>query len=164
MSLKLLPLQRLTPKKSNTPNPKYSPVSPATTAMGTRWVMPQNLGTAHEVLFSNDPAHGDPAASRRLGRGTNTTSSLIQPRWFKHRYRLPETLIQVAHSDSAMLKIICSKLIAGDGIIHAFGDQKIGAGRHNSRCNCCLVRLVGDGATTICDAGRGRFPADRRFF
>jgi hypothetical protein len=26
--------------------------------MGTRWVMPQNLGTAAEVLFSNDPARG----------------------------------------------------------------------------------------------------------
>jgi hypothetical protein len=25
--------------------------------MGTRWVMSKNLGTAQEVLFSNDPAH-----------------------------------------------------------------------------------------------------------
>jgi len=58
MSLKSLPLQKLTPKKSNTPNPKYSHVSPATMAMGTRWVMPQNLGTAPEVLFFDDPARG----------------------------------------------------------------------------------------------------------
>jgi hypothetical protein len=44
-------------KKASITNPKCSPVSATTTAMETRWVMPTNLGTAQEVLFSNDPAH-----------------------------------------------------------------------------------------------------------
>ena len=44
-------------KKASITNPKCSPVSATTTAMGTRWVMPKNTGTAQEVLFSNDPAH-----------------------------------------------------------------------------------------------------------
>src|ERR1700751_5419377 len=57
MSLRLLPLQKRTLKKASITNPKCSPVSATTTAMGTRWVMPTNLGTAQEVLFSNDPAH-----------------------------------------------------------------------------------------------------------
>src|SRR5262249_1438059 len=76
MSLKSLPLQKLTPKKSNTTNPKYSPLNLANTAIGTRWVMPQNLGTAAEVLFSNDPAHGNPAASRRLSGERQATESI----------------------------------------------------------------------------------------
>jgi hypothetical protein len=44
-------------KKASITNPKCSPASATTTAMGTRWVMPTNLGTAQKVLFSNDPAH-----------------------------------------------------------------------------------------------------------
>ena len=44
-------------KKVSITNPKCSPVSATTTAMGTRWVMPKNLGTAQEVSFSADPAH-----------------------------------------------------------------------------------------------------------
>jgi len=44
-------------KKASITNPKCSPVSATITAMGTRWVMPTNLTTAQEVLFSNDPAH-----------------------------------------------------------------------------------------------------------
>jgi hypothetical protein len=44
-------------KKASITNPKCSPVSATTTAMGTRWVMPKNLGTAQEVSFSADPAH-----------------------------------------------------------------------------------------------------------
>jgi hypothetical protein len=47
-------------------NPKCSPVSTTTTATGTRWVTPKNMATAQGLLFSNDPAHGRPAASRRL--------------------------------------------------------------------------------------------------
>jgi hypothetical protein len=44
-------------KKVSITNPKCSPVSATTTAMGTRWAMPKNLGTAQEVPFSADPAH-----------------------------------------------------------------------------------------------------------
>jgi hypothetical protein len=44
---------------------------------------------------------------------------LNEPRWYKHRYWLPETLIQVAPPDSAMLKIIYDKLIPWYGIIDA---------------------------------------------
>jgi hypothetical protein len=43
-------------KKASITNPKCSPVSATITAMGTRWVMPKNLGTAQEVSFSVDPA------------------------------------------------------------------------------------------------------------
>ena len=39
-------------KKANITNPKCSPVSATTTAIGTRGVMPK------EVSFSADPAHG----------------------------------------------------------------------------------------------------------
>src|SRR6516164_9826574 len=57
MPLRSLPLQKRTLKKASITNPKCSPVSATTTAMGTRWVMPKNIGTAQGVLFSNDPAH-----------------------------------------------------------------------------------------------------------
>ena len=45
-------------KKSSITNPKWSPVSATTTAMETRWVMPRNPGTAREVFFSANLAHG----------------------------------------------------------------------------------------------------------
>ena len=38
--------------KKNKSNPKCSPVSATTTAIGTRGVMPKNLGTAQVVSFS----------------------------------------------------------------------------------------------------------------
>jgi hypothetical protein len=84
-----------------------------------------------------------------------------QPRWYKHPYRLPETLIKIAQPVSAMLKIICIKLIPWDGIIDAFGHQKTGASRRDSRCYCRVVRLVADGAAAVCQLGRGRFEPDR---
>ena len=58
MSLRSLPLPKRTLKKANITNAKCLPVSPTTTAMGTRWVMPNNLGTAQEVSSSADPALG----------------------------------------------------------------------------------------------------------
>src|ERR1700751_488672 len=64
MPLRSLPLQKRTLKKASITNPKCSPVSATTTAMGTRWVMPNNLSTAQEVLFSNDPAHVQSAFKR----------------------------------------------------------------------------------------------------
>jgi hypothetical protein len=82
-----------------------------------------------------------------------------QPRWCKHPYLLPETLIQVAQPVSAMLKIICIKLIPWDGVIDAFTDQKTGASRHDSGCNYRVLRLVA-GAAGVCQLGRGRFEAD----
>ena len=45
-------------KKSKHYNAKCSPVSATTTAMGTRWVMPKNPGTAQEVSGSTDAAQG----------------------------------------------------------------------------------------------------------
>jgi hypothetical protein len=44
-------------KKTKHYKPKVS-VSATTTAIGTRWVMPKNLGTARKVPFSSDPTHG----------------------------------------------------------------------------------------------------------
>jgi hypothetical protein len=65
-------------KKASITNPKCSPVSLTTTATGTRWVMPKNLGTAQEVPFSADPAlgWGDSAAFRRPGLSRNWTPAL----------------------------------------------------------------------------------------
>ena len=63
-----------------------------------------------------------------------------------------------------MLKIICIKLIPWDGVIDAFADQKIGASRNDSCCDCRVVRLVANGATAVRDVGRCRFQADRGFF
>ncbi|MFY9836183.1 MAG: hypothetical protein WAK55_06885, partial [Xanthobacteraceae bacterium] len=102
---------------------------------------------------------GDCLASRAAWA---SCSMQPQPRWYKHRYRLPETLIQVTHPDSAMLKIICDKLIPWDGIIDAFGYQKIDSSRHDSCCDRRVVRLAGDGPAALCHAGRGRFQADGR--
>ena len=48
----------ITNPKCSLTNPKCSPVSATTTAMGTRWVMPKNMGTDQGVFFSSDPAHG----------------------------------------------------------------------------------------------------------
>ena len=45
-------------KKVSITSLKWSPVSATTTAMETRWVMPRNPGTAPEVFFSANLAHG----------------------------------------------------------------------------------------------------------
>jgi len=45
-------------KKVSITSLKWSPVSATTTAMETRWVMPRNPGTAREVFFSANLAHG----------------------------------------------------------------------------------------------------------
>jgi hypothetical protein len=55
-------------KKASTTNPKYWPVTLTTTAIGTRWVMPKNLGTARVVSFSADPALRLPADRRSEGQ------------------------------------------------------------------------------------------------
>jgi len=48
-------------KKASITSSKWSLVSATTTALGTQWVMPKKPGTAQEVFFSNDAAHGQPA-------------------------------------------------------------------------------------------------------
>ena len=55
-------------KKASITKPKCLLVSTTTTAMGTRWVMPRNLGTAQEVSGSADPVRERPAASARKAR------------------------------------------------------------------------------------------------
>src|SRR5215472_730674 len=65
MPFQSFPLQKWILKKASIPNPKWPPVSATTTAMGTRWVMLKNLGTAQEVSGSADPVRERPAASRR---------------------------------------------------------------------------------------------------
>src|SRR5262249_34328593 len=70
------PLQKRTLKKASITNPKCSPVSATITAMGTRWVTPENTGTAQEVLFSNDPPH----VIYRY-HGTRSRYLKTSPRW-----------------------------------------------------------------------------------
>ena len=54
------PLQKRTLKKASITNPKCWPVSATTTATGTRWVMPNNLGTAQEASGSANSTASPP--------------------------------------------------------------------------------------------------------
>jgi hypothetical protein len=54
------------------------PVSATTTAMGTLWVMLNNLDTVLAVYFSADPARGDPPLPAALvGLGPQLTVLLF---------------------------------------------------------------------------------------
>jgi hypothetical protein len=96
-------------QKAGTTNQKYSPASPTTTAMVTRWVMLKNLGTAREVSF---PLSGYPPLCAEVIESNGTTD---QPQFFNfgsiNRFR-------VSHSDWSRSRPVIRSSVgrAGDAL------------------------------------------------